>query len=260
MKYYFKSYLSVCIKVSRNGEILLYGLIIVSVMSSRLMLAMFVTAILLTSTLGITLQSVNALQRTQNEDTHTTVQYGNGLICGDHKCAPGEWDKMQKDMLEKRQATAAELRSAVKAPTPQAPETKAPEAPKAPMQKAPEKMMMTNEMESKSGTLTSIQDPGQGHENHQLAIILPPSDKVYKGILAYSASENVQLVALTGPLADGEDKGQPIWTPDGKTKFALTFIDPGNAAGTWAFAGNAIAVHTMNKTPFTVSYSVVSSQ
>ncbi len=112
----------------------------------------------------------------------------------------------------------------------------------------------------KSGTAISIQDPGKGHENHQLVVILPPSDKVYTGILAYSASENVQLVALTGPLADGEDKGQPIWTPDGKTKFALTFIDPGNAAGTWAFAGNAIAVHTMNKTPFTVSYSVVSSQ
>ena len=112
----------------------------------------------------------------------------------------------------------------------------------------------------KTGTITSVKDPGVGHEAHQLAIILPPSDKPYSGILTYSASEPVQLVALTGPLAEGEDKGQPIWTPDGKTKFALTFVDPQTAAGTWNFAGNALAVHTKNTTPFTVSYTVAASQ
>jgi hypothetical protein len=78
--------------------------------------------------------------------------------------------------------------------------------------------------------------------------------------LSYSASENIQLVSLVGPLADGEDKGQPIWTPDGKTKFALTFVDPQNSMGTWAFSGNALAVHTKNTTPFTVSYSVTAAQ
>ncbi|MGI0082385.1 MAG: hypothetical protein ACREAG_03660 [Nitrosopumilaceae archaeon] len=112
----------------------------------------------------------------------------------------------------------------------------------------------------KSGTLTSVQDPGQGHATHQLAIILPPSDKTYTGILTYSASENIQLVALHGPLAEGEDKGQPIWTPDGKTKFALTFVDPANSMGTWAFSGNALAVHTMKTAPFQVSYSVAAGQ
>ncbi|MCA2004038.1 MAG: Kazal-type serine protease inhibitor family protein, partial [Candidatus Nitrosotenuis sp.] len=104
-----------------------------------------------------------------------------------------------------------------------------------------------------AGTVTSIQDPGLGHESHQLAVILPPSDKIYKGMLTYSASEPVQLVALTGPLAEGQDKGQPIWTPDGKTKFALTLIEA-DPAGTWNFAGNAIAVHTKKTEPFTVSY------
>jgi hypothetical protein len=55
--------------------------------------------------------------------------------------------------------------------------------------------------------------------------------------------------------------GQAIWTPDnGVTKFALTFVDDETKMGTWAFAGNALAVHTMNKTPFTVSYSVVAGQ
>ena len=104
--------------------------------------------------------------------------------------------------------------------------------------------------------LESVQDPGVGHEQHQLAIILPPSDKVYSGKLMYDASENIQLVALHGPLADGEDKGQATWTPDGETKFALTFVDPKNAKGEWQFAGNALAVHTKNPTPFIVDYKV----
>jgi hypothetical protein len=112
----------------------------------------------------------------------------------------------------------------------------------------------------KIGTITSVTDPGLGHESHQLAIILEPSEKPYSGILTYSASEPVQLVALTGPLAEGEDKGQPIWTPDGKTKFAITLVDPQSSAGTWSFAGNALAVHTKTTEPFTVSYTIVASQ
>jgi len=111
-----------------------------------------------------------------------------------------------------------------------------------------------------SKTVTSSVDPGLGHESHQLVLVLPPSDMIYKGSITYSASEPVQLVALTGPLAEGEDKGQPIWTPDGKTKFALTLVDPQSAAGTWSFAGNALAVHTKTTEPFTVSYAIVASQ
>nr|NIP61251.1 hypothetical protein [Nitrosopumilaceae archaeon]NIU00195.1 hypothetical protein [Nitrosopumilaceae archaeon]NIU86609.1 hypothetical protein [Nitrosopumilaceae archaeon]NIV65296.1 hypothetical protein [Nitrosopumilaceae archaeon]NIX60797.1 hypothetical protein [Nitrosopumilaceae archaeon] len=62
-----------------------------------------------------------------------------------------------------------------------------------------------------------------------------------------------------GPLAEGEDKGQPIWTTDGETKFGLTFVKS-ESAGTWTFTGNALAVHTMKTEPFTISYSIVSSQ
>ena len=133
-------------------------------------------------------------------------------------------------------------------------------------EKMPEKNMMQNKMtdtnmwKTKTGTLTSVQDPGVGHESHQIAIILAPSSKTYKGILTYDASENIQLVALHGPLAPGEDAGQKTWTPDGKTKFALTFVDPENSMGTWIFSGNALAVHTKNTNPFTVSYSVVAEK
>ncbi|MFB5611217.1 MAG: copper-binding protein, partial [Nitrosopumilaceae archaeon] len=104
--------------------------------------------------------------------------------------------------------------------------------------------------------LTSTTDPGIGHETHQLAIILPPSDKVYSGTLRYDASEPIQLVSLVGPLKAGNDKGQPIWTPDGTTKFALTFVDPKKSNGEWNFAGNALAVHTMKTTPFIVDYKI----
>jgi plastocyanin len=104
--------------------------------------------------------------------------------------------------------------------------------------------------------VTSETDPGVGHETHQLAVLLAPSNKVYSGTLNYDASENIQLVVLHGPLAAGEDAGQATWTPDGKTKFALTFVDPKNSKGKWEFAGNALAVHTMNAEPFTVDYKV----
>jgi len=108
-----------------------------------------------------------------------------------------------------------------------------------------------------SGTMTSVQDPGQGHEAHQIAVILPPTDKVYIGKLTFSASEPVQYVTIHGPLAEGEDRGQPIWAPMGDTKYALTIIDNGAKSGGWFFAGNALALHTMHDTSFTATYSVV---
>jgi hypothetical protein len=112
-----------------------------------------------------------------------------------------------------------------------------------------------------SDTITSGQDPGVGHEGHQLAVILAPSDNVYVGKLTFSASENVQYVTLHGPLGPGDDNGQPIWSPDGgETKFALTLIDNELKSGGWFFAGNALALHTMHDTPFTATYSVVYSE
>lgn len=114
---------------------------------------------------------------------------------------------------------------------------------------------MTN-LKTVSDTIESVVDPGIGHEMHQLAIILPPSDNVYSGTLSYDASEPIQLVTLHGPLDEGKDVGQPIWTTDGETKFALTFVDHEMEKGTWEFSGNALAVHTKNTNPFTTKYTV----
>ena len=111
-----------------------------------------------------------------------------------------------------------------------------------------------------SETITSAQDPGIGHEGHQLAVLLPPSENVYVGRMSFSASEPVQYVALHGPLGDGDDMGQPIWSPDGETKYALTLVDNGLASGGWFFAGNALALHTMNSDPFSATYSIAYSE
>ena len=46
-------------------------------------------------------------------------------------------------------------------------------------------------------TITSSQDPGIGHQSHQLALILSPNEgTMYDGSMTYTASENVQLVVL----------------------------------------------------------------
>ena len=75
----------------------------------------------------------------------------------------------------------------------------------------------------------SMQDPGIGHETHQIAIILPPSDDVYSGTLRYSASEPIQLVSLIGPLGSGENTGITVWTPDVVTTLVSTFVPTNHA-------------------------------
>ena len=112
-----------------------------------------------------------------------------------------------------------------------------------------------------SDTFTSVQDPGVGHESHQIMVILPPSDDVYVGRLTFSASEPVQYVTIHGPLDAADLGGQPTWSPDGgETHYALTFVDNGLRNGGWYFAGNALALHTMGTTPFTATVNVAYAQ
>ena len=193
----------------------------------------------------------------------TQPRYGSAtkIVCGDRLCSevPGgyeAWKESQKESSRIESPTA---------PSPEMEDKEMEAMDEEAMDKTMEEATMKDTMKATmkphgwitaTGTLDSVTDPGLGHESHQLAIILPPTDMVYKGILSYGASEPIQLVALHGPLAEGEDNGQPIWTPDGETKFALTFIDPENSMGSWLFTGNALAVHTMNEETFTVSYSV----
>lgn len=199
-------------------------------MTSKYIASMLLASVLLMSVAVFSIQTADALKGSGSFIPKTRHKN----VCGDQLCTVSGAKQMTKEKMTE----------------------------KAMGEKMSGKQMMQKQMsvyqgwKTKTGTITSVQDPGVGHESHQLAIILPPSSSVYKGILTYDASENIQLVVLHGPLASGEDTGQAIWTPDGKTKFALTFVDPENSAGSWVFTGNALAVHTKNAKPFTTSYSI----
>ncbi len=105
-------------------------------------------------------------------------------------------------------------------------------------------------------TITSSQDPGQGHESHQLALILSPNEgTLYDGSLTYTVSEPIQIVVLH-EISGSQAGGQPIWTVDGSTIYGLSLIDQGASAGSFEFTGAALALHTSTPDQFTATVSV----
>lgn len=105
-------------------------------------------------------------------------------------------------------------------------------------------------------TITSSQDPGQGHESHQLALILSPnSGTLYDGSLTYTASEPIQIVVLH-EIPNSQSLGQPIWTVDGETVYGLSLINTGTNSGSFEFTGSALALHTTDTKPFSATVSI----
>ncbi len=82
-------------------EILLYARPIAKVMSSKLPVVLLLTAVLVASVAVSAIPASNALiQRDYSylNDNPQTVLTGNDKVCGDHLCAPGEWDKLQSSL------------------------------------------------------------------------------------------------------------------------------------------------------------------
>ena len=105
-------------------------------------------------------------------------------------------------------------------------------------------------------TITSSQDPGQGHENHQLALILSPSEgTIYDGSLTFTASVPVQIVVLH-EINESDSKGQPTWTINGEKIYGLSLIDRGTNSDSFEFTGAALALHTPNSKEFAATVSV----
>jgi len=230
-------------------------------MTKAILSILFISAILITGAIAASVDLTQFAEATVGKGVpHTKVGSAGSVVCGDRLCsepAPAPAPAPEPAPIEEAEEAMEE----------EAMEEEVMEEEVMEEEVMVEEVMVEEVMEEKmvmkphdwitaTGTIQSMLDPGIGHETHQLAILLPPSDKIYKGIVSYDVSEPIQLVALHGPLAEGEDSGQPIWTPDGETKFALTFIDPETSMGSWLFTGNALAVHTMNEEQFTVSYSV----
>ena len=105
-------------------------------------------------------------------------------------------------------------------------------------------------------TITSTQDPGIGHENHQLAMILSPNQgTIYDGSMTFSSSEPMQIFILH-EINPSDAKGQPTWSIDGKTIYGLSLIDLGKKADSFEFTGAALALHSSNSKEFTATVSI----
>jgi hypothetical protein len=105
-------------------------------------------------------------------------------------------------------------------------------------------------------TITSSQDPGLGHSNEQMAIVLPPNNgSIYHGSITYSSSQPVQIV-IFHQIDKSDSKGQPTWTVDGNTFYAQTTIDSNSNGGSLDFTGSAIGLHSTNSSKFTTTVSV----
>lgn len=107
-------------------------------------------------------------------------------------------------------------------------------------------------------TMTSMQDPGLGHESHQVAMFLPPlgEDVIYSGTLTWAASGPVEL--FTYHHYDGPaDNSPPLYTePSNNVTYAspLFFTAPDSADhGSMQLAANAIGFHSLEGTRFTVT-------
>jgi hypothetical protein len=113
-------------------------------------------------------------------------------------------------------------------------------------------------------TTKSMQDPLPGHESHQIVIAAPPRDdgKIYSGIATYTASQPVEVVVLQSYNAgtNSTETGEPLNAPFGDGKVAISlmkqFNDSPVNAGSFVFAGNALAFHTLDGKPFVITYTV----
>jgi len=105
-------------------------------------------------------------------------------------------------------------------------------------------------------TITSSQDPGQGNENSQLALILSPNPgTLYHGSITFTSSEPVEVVVLH-EINSNDVQGQPTWTIDGKTVYAMSLIDLKTKSASLEFTGAALALHSNNSKEFTTTVSV----
>ncbi|HEX7033888.1 MAG TPA: 4a-hydroxytetrahydrobiopterin dehydratase [Nitrososphaera sp.] len=107
-------------------------------------------------------------------------------------------------------------------------------------------------------TMTSIQDPGAGHETHQVVMFLPPlaDDVIYSGTLTWAASGPIEL--FTYHHYDGPTNNSPplYAEPSNNVTYAspLFFIPPASADhGSMQLAASAIGFHSLQGSKFTVT-------
>ena len=94
-------------------------------------------------------------------------------------------------------------------------------------------------------TLDSWADPGVGRNGTQIAMFVSPSGgSIFDGSMTYAASRPVGVMVLH-ELADGQEgSGQPVWTVDGETHYALSLHGGPSRSGSAEFTGAAVALYS----------------
>ena len=137
------------------------------------------------------------------------------------------------------------------------------------IQREEEKVMI------RQGIVTSSPDPLPGHEEQQMATILPfrQDGSLYSGVLTYTATEPVEVAILNMQTFNETEQATLDVTPedsqfgtlltqlDNQTSIATSYITPPYAdspapSASIPFAGNAVWLHTSDGTPFAASYTV----
>jgi len=117
-------------------------------------------------------------------------------------------------------------------------------------------------------TGVSSPNPLPGHSAHQLVMALPQrSDgKIWVGTVTWTASKPVQMVVLQGynsSVTADTAHGQPLTASFGNGQVAISLVKTSSgtpiASGSFPFAGNALAFHTLNGNKFTVTYTVAAT-
>ncbi len=109
-------------------------------------------------------------------------------------------------------------------------------------------------------TVRSDVDPVPGHENHQLAMLLPPdtTGRVFTGTLSYNATKPVDVVVLfpySPPGPPSASHGVLETFDGGGQLYSFTNIETGKFA-TVPFSGAGLALHTLSGEPFEASASI----
>ena len=105
-------------------------------------------------------------------------------------------------------------------------------------------------------TFESTRDLGIGHNDHQMSLVLSPNkDSLYDGSLTYSSSKPVEIMVLH-EIGKHQVGGQPIWTVDDETLYAITILGPSDTSGSFEFTGAAVGLHSEDSEPFTATVSV----
>ncbi|MGI0004161.1 MAG: DUF7482 domain-containing protein, partial [Candidatus Nitrosotenuis sp.] len=102
-------------------------------------------------------------------------------------------------------------------------------------------------------TITSSNDPGIGQMGQFVLVLSPNQKSLYDGSVTFVATTPVEVVILH-ELDKSDAKGQPTWSVDGNTIYAMSVIEPATKADSVEFTGAALAFRSKNS--FSVTASV----